>query len=128
MAEEDLKHIMTDLKRSNTELEQFAYVASHDLREPLRMITGFLQLIKSGYEDQLDEEANKFIGFALDGAKRLDAMINDILKYSRFSNNERNLISININKVLEKVLLNLKTSIDDTNTEITQRPFTYTND
>jgi light-regulated signal transduction histidine kinase (bacteriophytochrome) len=128
MAEEDLKHIMTDLKRSNTELEQFAYVASHDLREPLRMITGFLQLIKSGYEDQLDEEANKFIGFALDGAKRLDAMINDILKYSRFSNNERNLISININKVLEKVLLNLKTSIYDTNTEITQRPFTYTND
>jgi light-regulated signal transduction histidine kinase (bacteriophytochrome) len=92
------------------------------------MITGFLQLIKSGYEDQLDEEANKFIGFALDGAKRLDAMINDILKYSRFSNNERNLISININKVLEKVLLNLKTSIYDTNTEITQRPFTYTND
>ena len=128
MAEEDLKHIMTDLKRSNTELEQFAYVASHDLREPLSMITGFLQLIKSGYEDQLDEEANKFIGFALDGAKRLDAMINDILKYSRFSNNERNLISININKVLEKVLLNLKTSIYDTNTEITQRPFTYTND
>ena len=92
------------------------------------MITGFLQLIKSGYEDQLDEEANKFIGFALDGAKRLDAMINDILKYSRFSNKERNLISININKVLEKVLLNLKTSIYDTNTEITQRPFTYTND
>jgi len=92
------------------------------------MITGFLQLIKSGYEDQLDEEANKFIGFALDGAKRLDAMINDILKYSRFSNNERNLISININKVLEKVLLNLKTSIYDTNTEITQLPFTYTND
>ena len=114
--------IIKKLKISNEELEQFAYVSSHDLREPLRMITGFLQLLERRYHDKLDEDANEFIGFAVDGAKRLDAMINDILIFSRVSNKERNLIPVNFNKVIEKTYLNLKISIEETNAEITNDP------
>jgi PAS domain S-box-containing protein len=118
-AENDLREGLIEVERSNAELEQFAYVTSHDLREPLRMITSFLQLLERRYKDQLDEDANEFIGFAVDGAKRLDAMINDILIYSRVANKERTLTNINLNKTLEEVYLNLKTSIEETNAEIT---------
>ena len=118
-AEKALREGLIEVERSNAELEQFAYVTSHDLREPLRMITSFLQLLERRYKDQLDEDANEFIGFAVDGAKRLDAMINDILIYSRVANKERTLTNINLNKTLEEVYLNLKTSIEETNAEIT---------
>ena len=118
-AEKALREGLIEVERSNAELEQFAYVTSHDLREPLRMITSFLQLLERRYKDQLDEDANEFIGFAVDGAKRLDAMINDILIYSRVANKERTLTNINLNKTLEEVFLNLKTSIEETNAEIT---------
>jgi signal transduction histidine kinase len=117
-AEKALRESMIDVERSNAELEQFAYVTSHDLREPLRMITSFLQLLERRYKDQLDQDANEFIGFAVDGAKRLDAMINDILIYSRVSYKERILTPVNFNKVLEKVNLNLKTSIEETSAEV----------
>jgi PAS domain S-box-containing protein len=119
-AENALRESMIDIERSNAELEQFAYVTSHDLREPLRMITSFLQLLERRYKDQLDEDANEFIGFAVNGAKRLDAMINDILIYSRVAKKERNLTPVNLNIVLEQVYLNLKTSIEETNAELTQ--------
>ena len=82
--EENLNTTMDKLEQSNKELEQFAYVASHDLREPLRMITSFLQLLERRYKDQLDQNANEFIGFAVEGAKRMDMMINDLLQL--FSN------------------------------------------
>ena len=118
-AEKALREGLIEVERSNAELEQFAYVTSHDLREPLRMITSFLQLLERRYKDRLDEDANEFIGFAVDGAKRLDAMINDILIYSRVANKERTLTNINLNKTLEEVYLNLKTSIEETNAEIT---------
>ena len=83
------------------------------------MITSFLQLLDRRYTDQLDEDANDFIGYAVDGAKRLDVMINDILVYSRVSNKERNLTSVNFNKVIEQVYVNLITSIEENNAEIT---------
>jgi PAS domain S-box-containing protein len=121
-AEKDLHESMIKVERSNAELEQFAYVTSHDLREPLRMITSFLQLLERRYQDQLDTEANEFIGYAVDGAKRLDAMIQDILIYSRVSNKERNLTNVNINKVLEQTYLNLKASIEENVAEITNDP------
>ena len=117
--EEKVKQRTDELAKSNAELEHFAYIASHDLREPLRMITSFLQLLDRRYTDQLDEDANDFIGYAVDGAKRLDAMINDILVYSRVSNKERNLTSVNFNKVIEQVYVNLITSIQENNAEIT---------
>ena len=121
-AENALRESMIDIERSNAELEQFAYVTSHDLREPLRMITSFLQLLERRYKDQLDEDANEFIGFAVDGAKRLDAMINDILIYSRVAKKERNLTPVNLNIVLEQAYLNLKASIEETNAELTNDP------
>ena len=118
-AEEALKESLLDVQRSNAELEQFAYITSHDLREPLRMITSFLQLLEKRYQDQLDEDANEFIGYAVDGAKRLDAMIQDILIYSKIANKERKLTYVNINNILEQTYLNLKTSIDENDAQIT---------
>jgi two-component system, chemotaxis family, sensor kinase Cph1 len=121
-AEEKLERIMNDLKRSNKELEQFAYVSSHDLKEPLRMITSFLQLLQKRYSADLDDDANDFINFAVEGAKRLDIMINDLLEYSRIGNKEREFEYLQGEKILETVLTNLKTSIEDNNVIITHDP------
>ena len=120
--EESLQTTMEELRRSNKELEQFAYITSHDLREPLRMITSFLQLLEKRYKNQLDQDANEFIGFAVDGAKRLDAMTNDLLKYSQITNEKREIISINFEHVLEHALTNLKVQIEESNTIITYDP------
>ena len=121
-AEKALRKSFKEVERSNAELEQFAYVTSHDLREPLRMISSFLQLLERRYKDQLDQDANEFIGYAVDGAKRLDAMINDILIYSRVANKEKKFTHVHCDKVLDEAYLNLKTSIEETNAEIFNDP------
>ena len=118
-AEETLRITMDELKQSNKELEQFAYITSHDLREPLRMITSFLQLLERRYQDQLDKDANEFIGFAVDGAKRLDAMTNDLLQYSKINHEKRDVIPVNFEHVLEHALTNLKVQIEENNAIIT---------
>jgi PAS domain S-box-containing protein len=118
----ELEEVINALKNSNEELEQFAHVTSHDLREPLRMITSFLQLLERRYKDQLDDDANEFIEFAVDGAKRLDNMINDILKYSQVKSNTRKLVPINTEEILDKTLINLKVPIDENNAIITHDP------
>jgi PAS domain S-box-containing protein len=113
---------LKNLAQSNKELEQFSYITSHDLREPLRMITSFLQLLERRYQDQLDQDANEFIGFAIDGAKRLDAMTNDLLQYSRITNEKRELVQVNFEHVLENALANLKLQIEENNVIITHDP------
>jgi two-component system, chemotaxis family, sensor kinase Cph1 len=118
-AEIKLGNLISKLEISNKELEQFAYVSSHDLKEPLRMITSFLQLLQRRYADDLDEDANDFINFAVEGAKRLDMMINDLLEYSRVGSNEREFKYIYSEKIVETVLTNLKTQIQDKNAIVT---------
>ncbi len=129
-AEIKLESLVEKLKVSNKELEQFAYVSSHDLKEPLRMITSFLQLLKQRYEDNLDEEANEFIDYAVEGAKRLDMMINDLLEYSRMGSQKREFKNVDSEKILEIVLTNLNLLIKDNNAIITHDPLPviYAND
>ena len=121
-AEIDKENYLENLVQSNKELEQFAYITSHDLREPLRMITSFLQLLERRYKDQLDKDANEFIDFAVNGAKRLDAMTNDLLKYSQITNKKREFEPVNFEHVLEHALTNLKVQIKENNTIITHDP------
>ncbi len=118
----ELEEVIIELKNSNEELEQFAHVASHDLREPLRMITSFLQLLEKRYKDQLDDDAYEFIEFAVDGAKRLDNMINDLLEYSQVKSMVREFVQVDTEKVLDDTLLNLKVPIDENNAIITHDP------
>jgi PAS domain S-box-containing protein len=120
--EEKLKETMEELKHSNQELEHFAYVASHDLREPLRMITSFLQLLERRYSDQLDQDANEFIGFAVDGAKRLNEMINDLLVYSKVNSKKKDFSLVNCEQVLKMTFINLKVPIEENNAIISHDP------
>lgn len=118
-AEMKLLNIIEDLRLSNKELEEFAYVSSHDLKEPLRMITSFLQLLKRKYEPQLDEEANEYIDFAVDGAKRMDMVIEDLLDYSRIGRYNIKYEHINTNDIIEQVKSNLRSSIEKNKAVIT---------
>jgi len=108
-----------ELKRSNADLQQFAYIASHDLQEPLRMISGFIKLLAERYSEKLDIEAKEYIDFVLDGAKRMQTLINDLLAYSRISTKKKKFASVNCNKILEDVTCNLQFSIKESKTEIT---------
>lgn len=115
---EQLEKVAGDLKRSNIELEQFAYIASHDLQEPLRMISSYTQLLEKRYKDKLDQDANDFIGFAVDGANRMQKMIQSFLIYSRTSRDNSPLHSVNCSEVMEYVRMNLMMSIRETGTII----------
>ena len=120
--EQRLRNLNAELLLSNQELENFAYVASHDLREPLRMVTSFTQLLAQRYGSQLDDEADTIIGFAVDGAKRMEILIEDLLLYSRIGKDTKPLKIINCNTVWEKARDNLQLLIQDTNTTIKVKP------
>jgi signal transduction histidine kinase len=117
-----LQNQKQDLIRSNDELQQFAYVASHDLQEPLRMITSYLELLERRYKGQLDTRADKFIGYAVDGATRMQILINDLLKYSRVGTQGQNFEPVDCEKVLQNVLTNLQVAIAENNAVITHSP------
>ncbi len=123
----ELQNQKQDLARSNAELQQFAYIASHDLQEPLRMITSYLELLERRYKGQLDEKANKFIAYAVDGAARLQTLINDLLTYSRVGSRGQDLEFVDCEKVLQNVLLNLQMAIEQSNATITHTPLPQVN-
>jgi PAS domain S-box-containing protein len=118
-AEQALFRLNEDLLRSNKELEQFAYVASHDLQEPLRMISSFTQLLAQRYKDKLDNDANEFIQFAVDGALRMQNLINDLLDYSRVQSRGKSLSETDMNYVLGQTVNNLKYIIKEKRALIT---------
>jgi signal transduction histidine kinase len=125
-----LQETARDLTRSNVDLEQFAYVASHDLQEPLRMVASFTQLLAERYRDKLDNDANDFIGYAVDGATRMQTLISDLLTYSRVGGQGKLMKLINCKAILERVLVNLKFAIADVGAVITHDslPVTMGND
>lgn len=121
-AMEKLKQTTRDLERSNTELQQFAYVASHDLTEPLRMITSYLELLSDRARRKLGHEEEEFIGYAVDGARRMQQLIQDLLAYARVDTRGRPLEPADCERVLESVLANLKVAIDESHAVIEHEP------
>ena len=107
-----------ELLRSNKELERFAYVASHDLQEPLRMVTNFTQLLSRKYEDKLDKDAREYIYYAVDGATRMYDLINGLLAYSRIHTKGKEFQKVDLNRILENSLRNLSLVIDERRAEI----------
>jgi len=118
-AEEKIKAANIDLARSNKELENFAYVASHDLQEPLRKIKSFTELLARDYRGQLNENADKYINYITDGTSRMQALINDLLTYSRVGRIELNKQPTNLNLVLDQVKTDLSVVIAENNAIIT---------
>ncbi len=119
IAEEHLMRTMAELKRSNDELEQFAYVASHDLQEPLRMVASYTQLLGQRYKGRLDSDADEFIGYAVDGCNRMQRLIRDLLSYSRSGENIGTLQPISAEAALEEALANLQVAIEESGAIVT---------
>ncbi|MCX7671531.1 MAG: GAF domain-containing protein, partial [Anaerolineae bacterium] len=121
-AEEKLKQTLADLERSNADLEQFAYIASHDLQEPLRMVSGFLGLLAERYQGKLDADADEFIAFAVDGARRMQHLINALLEYSRVTTRGRPPQPTDANVALADALWNLQVAIREAGATVTYDP------
>lgn len=121
-AEHMMAQYAGDLARSNAELEQFAYVASHDLQEPLRMVASFTQLLGKRYRGQLDADADEFIGFAVDGSTRMQRLLNDLLAYSRVGTRSKPFAAIECDSALSDALDNLKPAIKESGALITHEP------
>ena len=121
-AKEKLKLTLADLERSNKELEQFAYVASHDLQEPLRMVSSYTQLLARRYQGKLGADADEFIAYAVDGANRMQGLINDLLAYSRVGTRAKGFEPADCAAVLEQALANLKAAIDKDGAVVTHDP------
>ncbi len=111
-----------ELERSNRDLQYYAYVASHDLQEPLRTMTAYVQLLQLRYAGKLDAEADEFIQFVVDGAARMQQLILDLLEYSRASSPSLEIALVNLEETLERTLQNLKSAIGESGAEITHDP------
>jgi light-regulated signal transduction histidine kinase (bacteriophytochrome) len=121
-AEEQLRQAAAELESSNAELEQFAYVASHDLQEPLRMVASYTQLLARRYQGKLDEDADEFIGFAVDGATRMQALINDLLAYSRVGTRGRSFEPTDTASLVDRVIADLDIAIKEARAIVTCGP------
>ncbi|MGZ7202786.1 MAG: PAS domain S-box protein, partial [Halobacteriota archaeon] len=118
----DLEERTAELARSNADLNQFAYVASHDLQEPLRAVVSYLQLLEKRYAGQLDERADKYITHAVEGGQRMQALVNDLLAYSRVETRGKALQSVNLENALDGALRNLSVAIEESGAVITHDP------
>ena len=114
-----LRKLIAELERSNKELEQFAYVASHDLQEPLRMVSSYTELLERRYRDKLDDKGRTFINFAVDGAVRMQRLINDLLEFSRVSTRGKPMQPVDVNRVLGAVRANLSVAIREAGALVT---------
>jgi PAS domain S-box-containing protein len=112
-AKEELERTADELRRSNAELEQFAYIASHDLQEPLRMVASYTQLLERRYSAQLDDMAREFIAYAVDGARRMQEFVSGLLRYSRVSTEPQVLEEVNLGEVFLTALANLRIAIEE---------------
>ena len=121
-AERDLARKVAELARSNAELEQLAYVASHNLQEPLRMVSSYTQLLAKRYQGRLDSDADKFIAYAVDGANRMQRLIQDLLAYSRVGKVQKELLEISSEAALQNALKNLSQVISESGAVITHDP------
>ncbi|PYI88096.1 MAG: hypothetical protein DME26_04190 [Verrucomicrobia bacterium] len=121
-AEDELKRTTDELTRSNSELGQFAYVASHDLQEPLRMVASSTQLLAREYKDKLDAEAQEYIGYAVEGAKRMQVLINQLLNYSRLGARRKPFESVDCQKIYAAAVANLKVAIEESGAVLTSGP------
>ena len=121
-AEASLLQMVEELNRSNEELGQFANIASHDLQEPLRMVASYTQLLSRRYKGQLDADADEFIAFAVDGASRMQRLIEDLLAYSRVGTRGMELLPTSSEEALEQALLNLRGSIENSGAVVTHDP------
>ena len=117
--QEEIKETIKKLELSNEDLQSFAYVISHDLKEPLRMVSSFTQLLKKRYEGKFDEEADEFIGFIVEGSERMESLLDDLLNYSRITSAADKYQEIDLNTIIEECMFNLKIAIDEKNVEIT---------
>ncbi|MFO7996250.1 MAG: ATP-binding protein [Dehalococcoidia bacterium] len=118
MVEEKLKQITAEMQRSNTELEQFAYVISHDLQEPLRMVSSYTQLLAKRYSNKLDADADEFIAYAVDGAKRMQTLLHDLLDYSRVGTRGKPFNLVNCEHVVVQAMANLKIAIEESGASV----------
>jgi PAS domain S-box-containing protein len=121
-AEAALREAHEELKRSNSELEQFAYVASHDLQEPLRMVSSYTQLLGRRYGEKFDSDAREFMGYIVDGAARMKQLIEDLLAYSRLGTKGTEFKPVELEKSVRRALTNLKAAIDDSGATVTYDP------
>jgi PAS domain S-box-containing protein len=121
-AEQALEQYADELERSNQDLQQFAYVASHDLQEPLRMVTSYLQLLQRRYQGQLDADADEFIDFATDGANRMRDLIRGLLNYSRVGTRGAPMQPIDCQEVLDKALDSLQVALAESDAQVTYHP------
>jgi PAS domain S-box-containing protein len=122
LAEEALEKAAAELSRSNKDLEQFAYVASHDLQEPLRMVTSYTQLIAKRYHGKLDEDAKEFMRFAVDGAHRMQKLIQGLLEYSRIGTRGRPFEPADCEQIFAGAIGNLKLAIDEAHAKVIHTP------
>ncbi len=121
-AEANLLNKVEELNRSNEELGQFAYIASHDLQEPLRMVASYTQLLARRYKGKLDSDADEFIAFAVDGASRMQRLIQDLLAYSRVGTKGKELLDISSEDALQRALINLRGAIEEKGALVTHDP------